>query len=157
MARFTRDEKRTYPFTWMAIGGIFFATAAWATYAEFVTRVPWQKDQKQYFDLEYELSKKALAQAKEDWEKDAVPALKARLDRKEEIEQSMKGGDYAAAKARLAALGVSFDKAELDKTFGASDLDEAYYYRNLAEYERDKAATEVRAAYRAAFAAEDPK
>jgi hypothetical protein len=27
------------------------------------------------------------------------------------------------------------------KTFGSSDLDEAYYYRNLSEYERDKAAT----------------
>lgn len=157
MARFIRDEKRTYPFTWMAIGGIFFASAAWATYAEFVTRVPWQKDQKAYFDLEYQLSKKALAQAKDEWEKDAVPALKAKLDRKEEIEQSMKGGDYAAAKARLAKLDQDFAAAELGKTFGGSDLDEAYYYRNLAEYERDKLATEVRAAYRAAFAAEDPK
>lgn len=157
MARFTRDEKRTYPFTWMAIGGVFFATAAWAVYAEFVTRVPWQKDQKAYFDLEYEQSKKALSQAKDEWEKDIVPAIKARLDRKEEIEQSMKSGDYAQAQARLAALGLAFDKAELGKTFASSDLDEAYYYRNLAEYERDKLAVEVRAAYREAYAAEDPK
>jgi cytochrome c551/c552 len=157
VARFIRDEKRTYPFTWMAIGGVFFASAAWATYAEFVTRVPWQNDQKQYFDLEYELSKKSLAQAKDEWEKEAVPALKAKLDRKEEIEQSMKGGDYAAAKARLLKLDQDFAAAELGKTFGGSDLDEAYYYRNLAEYERDKLATEVRAAYRDHYAAEDPK
>ncbi|MBK8256201.1 MAG: c-type cytochrome [Polyangiaceae bacterium] len=157
MTRFTRDEKRTYPFTWMAIGGVFFATAAWAIYAEFVTRVPWQKDQKAFFDLEYVQAEKALANAKDEWEKDIVPAIKAKLDRKEEIEQSMKTGEYAQAKSRLAQLDMEFEKAELGKTFGASDLDEAYYYRNLAEYERDKLAVEVRAAYREAYAAKDPK
>jgi cytochrome c551/c552 len=157
VARFIRDEKRTYPFTWMAIGGVFFASAAWATYAEFVTRVPWQKDQKAFYDMEFEQSKQALAQAKDEWEKEIVPSIKPRLDRKEEIEQSMKGGEYAQAKARLADLGQKYDAAELGKTFGGSDLDEAYYYRNLAEYDRDQAATHVREAYRAAFDAEDPK
>lgn len=157
MARFIRDEKRTYPFTWMAIGGVFFASAAWATYAEFVTRVPWQKDQKAFYDMEFQQSKQALAQAQDEWEKEIVPSIKDRLDRKDAIEQSMKTGEYAQAKARLAELGQKYDAAELGKTFGGSDLDEAYYYRNLAEYDRDAAATEVRAAYRAAFAAEDPK
>ena len=157
MARFTRDEKRTYPFTWMVIGGVFFASAAWATYAEFVTRVPWQKDQKAFFDLELQQSKSALAQAKEDWETETAPALKAKLDRKEAIEQSMKSGEYSQAMAKLTELNTKFDAAELGKTFGASDLDEAYYHRNISEYERDKAATAVREAYREAFAAEDPK
>ena len=48
-------------------------------------------------------------------------------------------------------LTAKFDAAELGKTFGASDLDEAYYHRNISEYERDKAATAVREAYREAF------
>ena len=50
MARFIRDEKRTYPFMWMAIGGVFAASSAWAVYAELVTRVPWQKQQQAFFD-----------------------------------------------------------------------------------------------------------
>ena len=43
------------------------------------------------------------------------------------------------------------------KTFASSDLDETYYYRNLAEYERDREMNAVRAAYREAYAAEDAK
>jgi len=157
VARFTRDEKRTYPFTWIAIGGVFFASAAWAMYAEFVTRVPWEKDQKAFFDMEYQQSKQALARAKSEWENEIVPSIKDRIERKEAIEESMKSGEYAQARARLADLDQKYDAAELGKTFGASDLDEAYYHRNIAEYERDKRANHVREAYRAAFAAEDFK
>jgi hypothetical protein len=43
VAAFERDEKRTYPFYWLAIGGIFAGSSAWAVYAELVTRVPWEK------------------------------------------------------------------------------------------------------------------
>jgi cytochrome c551/c552 len=141
----------------MVIGGVFFGSAAWAMYAELVTRVPWQKDQKAFFDMEFQQSKKALAQSQDEWDKDIVPSIKAKLDRKEEIEKSMASGEYAQAKQRLAELDQKFADAELGKTFGASDLDEAYYHRNIAEYERDKLATEVREAYKKAFEAEDPK
>ena len=51
MARFIRDEKRNYPFVWLAIGGIFAGSAAWAVYAELVTRVPWQKHQQAFFEF----------------------------------------------------------------------------------------------------------
>ncbi len=141
----------------MAIGGVFFATAAWATYAEFVTRVPWQKDQKSFYDMEFQQAKQALARAEDEWNKEIAPSIKARIDRKEEIEQSMKSGEYSQAKARVTELTQKYDAAELGKTFGGSDLDEAYYYRNLAEYDRDHAATLVREAYQKAFEAEDPK
>ena len=71
----------------------------------------------------------------------------AHARRKDAILQSMKSGEYAQAMARLGELNQKYDAAELGKTFGGSDLDEAYYYRNLAEYERDHAMTEVRHAY----------
>ncbi len=68
MARFIRDEKRTYPFTWMAIGGLFAASAGWAVYAELVTRVPWQKHQQAFFDMELEQSKQSLDRSKHEWD-----------------------------------------------------------------------------------------
>src|SRR5262249_25410033 len=89
--------------------------------------------------------------------KEVEPSLKARIDRKAELERSQTSGPYAEAKGRLDQLTLQFDDAETRKTFGASDLDEAYYHRQEAEYERDKVATEVRALLREHYAATDPK
>jgi cytochrome c551/c552 len=152
VARFIRDEKKTFPFTWLAIGGLFAASSVWAVYAELVTRVPWQNDQQAFFDMELEQSKQALDRAKAEWEKELEPQLKDTLARKAELEQSKSTGAYAEAKKRLDQLHSDFAAAELGKTFGSSDLDEAYYYRNLAEYDRDAAAVEVRRLYREALA-----
>jgi mono/diheme cytochrome c family protein len=156
VARFIRDEKKTFPFMWLAAGGVFAASAFWAVYAEVVTRVPWQKDQQAFFDMELEQSRQALQLAKSEWEKELAPSLKDRLARKDELEQSKKSGAYKEAQTRLEQLNREYGDAELGKTFGSSDLDEAYYYRNLAEYDRDAASNEVRRAYRAAMAAEGP-
>lgn len=150
MARFIRDEKKTFPFTWLAIGGIFAASSVWAVYQEFVLRVPWQKDQQAFFDMELEQSKQALERAKDEWAKETEPSLKDVLARKAELETSKASGEYATARARLNQLNQDFADAEVGKTFGGSDLDEAYYYRNLAEYERDAAMNEARKAYREA-------
>jgi cytochrome c551/c552 len=155
VARFIRDEKRTYPLTWMAIGGIFAGSAAWAIYAELVTRVPWQKQQQAFFEMELQQSKQALDRSGVRWTKEVEPSLKAKLDRKAELEKSQASGDYAAAKARLDQLNVDFANAEMGKTFGSSDLDEAYYHREEAEYERDKIATEVRALLHEYYAGSD--
>ena len=51
MARFKRDEQRTYPIWWLIAGGLFVFSTAWACYAEFVTRVPWQKEQEAFFQM----------------------------------------------------------------------------------------------------------
>ncbi len=157
MARFIRDEKRTYPLTWLVVGGIFAGSAAWAVYAELVTRVPWEKQQDAFFEMEREQSKQALDRANAEWKNKVAPTLDPKIKRKEELEKSQAQGDYAAAKARLDELNKEFADAETDKTFGSSDLDEAYYYRQEAEYDRDKVANEVRELYRAFYAAEDPE
>ncbi len=155
VARFIRDEKRTYPLMWLAIGGAFAGTAAWAVYAELVTRVPWEKQQQAFFEMELQQSKQGKDQAAARWTKEIEPALKAKLDRKRDLEKSQESGAYAQAKARLDQLNHDFADAETGKTFGTSDLDEAYYHRQEAEYERDKLATEVRALLREHYAATD--
>ena len=157
MARFIRDEKKTYPFAWLTIGGLFAMATAGAVYAELVTRVPWQKNQQAYFDMELEQANQALARSQAEWAQQIEPALKAKLARKAEIETSMASGDYKQAKDRLDKLTAEYNAAEVGKTFGSSDLDEAYYYRNLAEYERDRAMNAVREIYHEAFAAEGPR
>src|SRR4030095_13358089 len=145
MARFTRDERRTFPFTWLIIGGAFALVSVWAVYAEFVTRVPWEEHQKAFFDLELELSRQGLENARRDWEKPSgEDPLKGQLARRDELENEKKSGAYAAAAKELADLDRRFAEAEQEKTFGASDLDETYYYRNLIEYERDAAQVRVR-------------
>ncbi len=156
MARFIRDEKRNYPFVWLTIGGLFAGASAWAVYAELVTRVPWQKHQQAFFDMELEQSRQGRDRATAEWETQIQPSLKGRLDRKAELDTSMRTGDYSKSRAQLDELNRKFGDAEGEKTFGSSDLDEAYYYRNLAEYERDAAAVKVRNAYHEAFATEDP-
>ncbi len=152
MARFIRDEKRTYPIMWLAAGGVFVASAAWATYAELVTRVPWEKEQQGFFDMELEQSKQSLSRSRQEWEKEIEPQLKEKLARKAALEESQKTGEYAAARKRVEQLNQEFSTAELGKTFATSDLDEAYYYRQQAEYARDRAMNAVRDAYHDALA-----
>jgi cytochrome c2 len=157
VARFIRDEKRTYPLTWLVVGGIFAGASAWAVYAELVTRVPWEKQQDAFFEMEREQSKQALERATSEWKNTVEPTLKPKIDREAELKKSQESGVYADAKRRLDQLNNEFSDAETDKTFGGSDLDEAYYHREEAEYERDKVANEVRELYRTEFAAEDPE
>ncbi len=152
VARFIRDEKRTYPLMWLAIGGAFAGSAAWAVYAELVTRVPWEKQQEAFYEMELQQSKQADDQAAARWKSEVEPLLKAKIDRKAALEKSQESGPYAQAKARLDQLNKDFAAAEMNKTFGGSDLDEAYYHREEAEYERDKVATEVRGLLREHFA-----
>ncbi|HHH29564.1 MAG TPA: hypothetical protein ENK57_14625, partial [Polyangiaceae bacterium] len=158
MARFVRDEKRTYPFTWLTIGGIMAFATFWAVYAELVTRVPWQEHQEAFYDMELEQARKALEveQAKWGQAKEAEP-LKTQLARLQELEETMSSGEYAQAKEKLAELKAAFAKAEVGKTFGGSDLDETYYYRNLAEYERDDAMVKVRRLYAEYYGQENPE
>lgn len=153
MARFIRDEKRTYPLMWLVVGGIFAGSTAWAVYAELVTRVPWEKDQEAFFEMELQQSKQGLDRAKEQWTKEIEPKLKAKIDRKAELEKSQESGAYAEAKARLTQLNTDFANAEMGKTFGGSDLDEAYYHRQEAEYHRDEVATTTRGLIRELYAA----
>jgi cytochrome c2 len=133
---------------WLAIGGLFAMSAVWATYAEMVTRVPWQEHQDAYFEMELEQSRQALSRAKQEWETEITPSIKDQLARKEQLEQSRQSGEYKQAADRLKQLDAEFADAETQKTFGGSDLDEAYYYRNLTEYDRDAASVAVRRRYR---------
>ncbi len=157
MARFVRDEKKTFPFTWLIIGGTFAFATAWAIYAELVTRVPWQAHQQEFFELELRLATEAFEAEKASWERvSQQDPLKTQMARAAELEAEMKSGEYADAKKKLDQLDLDFANAEVGKTFGGSDLDEAYYYRNLAEYERDAAQVKVRKLYRDVYGATDP-
>lgn len=166
MSRFVRDEKRTYPFAWLAIGGIFAGAALWAGYAEMTSRVPWQENQQRFFELDLELARKAREAAQAGWDDAASKEpLKGLLEQQAKLESEMQpredgsydsSNDYGKAQNRLAELNAAFLAAETGKTFGASDLDEAYYYRNNAEYERDRALVEVRKLYKELFEESDP-
>ncbi len=152
MSRFVRDEKRTYPFAWLVIGGLFAVSSVWAVYAEMVTRVPWQVHQDAFFDLELRLATENLERLQAEWEAAiAQEPLKSQVERLAQLEQEMHSGAYAQAKQKLAELDKAYAEAEIGKTFGASDLDETYYYRNLAEYDRDAAQVKVRKLYKAAY------
>jgi len=153
MARFVRDEKRTYPFTWLTIGGVMALATFWAVYAEFVTRVPWEEHQKAFYEMELEQARQNLDAEQAAWEaaKNADP-LKTQLARLEELNATMSSGEYAQSKAKVDKLEEAFSEAEVGKTFGGSDLDETYYYRNLAEYERDNAQVKVRKLYKQTYA-----
>ncbi len=157
--RFVRDEKRTFPFTWLVIGGIFAGTSLWAGYAEMTTRVPWQEHQQRFYELDLELARKAKEAAQAEWDKaTAEEPLKSQLAEQQKLqgETEDKGSDYGKAKALLDDLNARFVAAESEKTFGASDLDEAYYYRNAAEYARDEKQVEVRRLYKEAFGESEP-
>jgi len=165
MSRFVRDEKRTFPFTWLAIGGVLAATALWAGYAEFTSRVPWQNNQQRFFELDLELARKAKEAAQSDWEKASErDPLRGKLIELQKLEAEMapradgsydKNTEYGRSQNLLAKLNADFLSAETGKTFGASDLDEAYYYRNMAEYDRDHAQVAVRRLYKETFAESD--
>src|SRR5262245_38631658 len=139
MARFKRDEQRTYPIWWLIAGGLFVFSTIWACYAEFVTRVPWQKEQEAFYQMEYELAQRALKRTKNEFTTTVEPELKKVTGRRDELKREQASGKYATAKNKLTQLSRDFAEAEQGKTFGKSDLDEAYYYRQLAEYERDAA------------------
>jgi hypothetical protein len=139
MARFKRDEQRTYPIWWLIAGGLFIFSTFWACYAEFVTRVPWQKEQEAFYQMEFEQATRALKRTKNEFAANVEPELKKVTGRRDELKHEQATGKYAGAKTKLTQLSRDYAEAEQGKTFGKSDLDEAYYYRELAEYERDAA------------------
>ncbi|MEJ7728936.1 MAG: c-type cytochrome [Polyangiaceae bacterium] len=141
---------------WLAIGGLFAVSSVWAVYAELFTRVPWQKYQSAFFDMELEQARQARDRAQQQWDGEIAPGLEKQLARQKELDESKTSGEYKTALDRLHQLDKDFSAAETGKTFGGSDLDEAYYYRNLGEYDRDAASVEVRNAYREMHA-EDAK
>src|SRR4051812_42598490 len=123
MARFKRDEQRTFPIWWLLIGGFFAFSTAWACYAEFVTRVPWQKEQGAFFDTEYHLAKKGLDRAKAEFNATVKPEIDKLQARKDQLDHEQSSGGYAGKKATLKDLNQKFANAEQKKTFGKSDLD----------------------------------
>src|SRR5262249_45512000 len=139
MARFHRDEQRTYPIWWLIAGGLFIFSTAWACYAEFVTRVPWQKEQEAFYQMEYELAKQNKKRVENEFASTSAPEVKKLAARRDELKHEQTSGKYASAKSKLVQLSRDFADAEQSKTFGKSDLDEAYYYRQLTEYDRDAA------------------
>ena len=155
MAGFVRDEKKTHPIWWLFTGGLFALSTVWATYAELTSRVPWQEHQEAFFDLELREAERHRDQQIKAWEVAAAEEpLKTQVAKLAELEAQKSSGDYAAGTAKVAQLEADFLTAEANKTFGASDLDETYYYRNLAEYERDAAQVKVRKLYREIYADE---
>ncbi len=146
MARFHRDESRTFKLLWLSAGGMFAAVSAWAMYNDAVTRTPWVGEQKSFYSLEAQLAKKSLERMGAEFRvhgKAEDDNLKAR---KGAIDESKKSGMYKQAADKLAIKSQQFADAEQNKTFAKSDLDEAYYYRQLAEYARDEALNEAREA-----------
>jgi cytochrome c2 len=146
MARFQRDESRTFKLLWLSAGGIFAVVSAWAMYNDSVTRTPWVGEQKSFFSLEAQLAKKNLERQKAEFtahSKADDDKLKAR---RAQIEDSKKSGAYKQSADKLDVQNQKFADAEQSKTFAKSDLDEAYYYRQLAEYARDEAMNAAREA-----------
>jgi cytochrome c2 len=146
MARFQRDESRTFKLLWLSAGGVFTAVSLWAIYDDGVTRTPWAAEQKSFYALEGQLAKKNLERVQAEF----VAHGKAQDDklkaRRAEIEESKKTGSYRQSADKLATKNSEFAEAEQSKTFAKSDLDEAYYYRQLAEYARDEKMNEAREA-----------
>src|SRR6478672_1251019 len=98
MARFKRDEQRTYPITSLIAGGLFIFSTAWACYAEFVTRVPWQKEQEAFYQMEHELATQGLKRTKNKFTATAEPEVKKLKGRQDELKREQASGKYAAAK-----------------------------------------------------------
>src|SRR5438045_4239973 len=92
----------------------------------------------------FELGKRNKRRVENEFAAAAAGDVKKLKDRKSELQREQASGKYAASKTKLADLTREYAEAEQGKTFGKSDLDEAYYYRQLAEYDRDKAEEEAR-------------
>src|SRR5262245_42637661 len=117
MARFHRDEQRTYPIWWLIAGGLFIFSTIWACYAEFVTRVPWQKEQDAFFQMELEQAKQNKKRVENEFAATAAPEVKKLKDRQGQLKHEQAAGKYAAAKAKLQQLTKAFADAEQGKTF----------------------------------------
>src|SRR5437764_4413007 len=104
MARFKRDEQRTFPLWWLIAGGLFAFSTAWAVYAEFVTRVPWQKEQGAFFDMEYAQAQQGLKRSENEYAATVKPQIDKLQARKTELEHQQATGNYASAKAKLKEL-----------------------------------------------------
>src|SRR6185437_1985093 len=91
-----------------------------------------------------ELAKQGKKRVENEFAATAAPEVKKLQARRDELKREQASGKYASAKSKLQQLTRDYADAEQGKTFGKSDLDEAYYYRQLTEYDRDKAEEEAR-------------
>jgi len=146
MPRFNRDESRTFKLWWFVACGGFAAVSAWALYNDAVTRVPWQVQQKEFYAVELEQATKNVARVQAEFAAHTQAKYDALQKRHDELTDSQKGGEFYQWQQTYNGLSQQYGDAEQDKTFAKSDLDEAYYYRELAEYARDEAMNKARAA-----------
>ena len=155
MAKFKRDEARSFGFLWLLTGGIFAVLSAWAMYNEIVVRTPWRDEQKEFFKVELDQAKRNLARQESIFKtvKSYDNGAKTGAEKLADLQNEQKAFEgkkaqepYASAANELKKLNDDYATAEQKKTFAKSDLDEAYYYRTLADYDRDESEGKARAA-----------
>jgi len=153
VAKFKRDEQRSFGFIWLLTGGLFAVLSAWAVYDNQVTRAPWQKEQKEFFQVELDQANRNLQRTQNVFKsrKDYDGGTKTGAEKVAELEgqqKALKGTQgqepYAGAAREVKDLTEKYEAAEQTVTFAKSDLDEAYYYRTLGDYERDEAEGKAR-------------
>ncbi|MCC7535946.1 MAG: c-type cytochrome [Deltaproteobacteria bacterium] len=139
-----RDEVRRFGLIWFVAGGGFAFVSVWAVYDDMVTRAPWKQEQYAFFDVEADLARVNLGKAQKVYRAKQEPRVRALESLRGRLQNQSK--QFDAQRAELARLDAEYAEREQDKTFAKSDQDEVYYYRNLAEYERDEAEGRAREA-----------
>src|ERR1700722_4000264 len=102
MARFQRDESRTFKLLWLSAGGVFTAVSLWAMYDDGVTRTPWAAEQRSFFSLEGQLAKKSLERVQAEFNAHSKAQDDKLKVRRGEIEESKKTVAYKQSADKLA-------------------------------------------------------
>jgi len=152
MAKWTRDEDRSYAFWWFVSAAAFAGVSVLAVWDDGIRRAPWKREQQAFFEIERDLAGKNL-DAQERAFARTKKAQHTKLEREQEsLEKRRAGAEFRRWEEDLADLDEDFDTAEEDFTFAKSDQDEVYYYRTVAEYDVELAAQNERGAKQAEVA-----
>ncbi|MFQ5990273.1 MAG: c-type cytochrome [Candidatus Methylomirabilales bacterium] len=133
---FVPDEKRSLRMIFFVSSMILLGTTVWALWDESVSRRPWIKYQTAFKQLEYDMVRKELEQARAELDQPAVQKKLRKL--REELrwaEEAKKGPDYKAAVREVEQRKATYRDINQELRFTRSELDEAYYWFDKARHE----------------------
>lgn len=131
-------EGQSFRRVFFILSGLLFLSFVWAVWNEFVTRRPWTQYQRQFFQLEKEMTQEALQRDQERFETEDAERFSALGTELKEADQNLESPEFQKTRRELRKTEIVLDEMTQEYQFAKSEADAAYYlYKKALHEEKD--------------------
>jgi mono/diheme cytochrome c family protein len=131
-------EGQSYRKLFFFLSGLLFLTFIWSVWNEFVTRRPWVRYQRQFFNIEKTMTQDALQKAREEFESEDRESYDSYQNELNEIEENLKNPEFLKNRRNLQKAELALSEVIQEFQFTKSEADAAYYiYKKALHNDKD--------------------